>query len=78
MPENFISDENLKILKDENLVHYQKFQEFHKMILNEMKSQAESIAREILKKDGKQPGYENFENELTELTKKIVEKNSNC
>ena len=78
MPENFISDENLKILKDENLVHYQKFQEFHKMILIEMKSQAESIAREILKKDGKQPGYENFENELTELTKKIVEKNLNC
>ena len=78
MPENFISDENLKILKDENLVHYQKFQEFHKMILNEMKSQAESIARKILKKDGKQPGYENFENELTELTKKIVEKNLNC
>ena len=78
MPKNFISDENLKILKDENLVHYQKFQEFHKMILNEMKSQAESIAREILKRDGKQPGYENFENELTELTKKIVEKNLNC
>ena len=78
MPENFISDENLKILKDENLVHYQKFQEFHKMILNEMKSQAVSIAREILKKDGKRPGYENFENELTKLTKKIVEKNLNC
>ena len=78
MPENFISDENFIILKEENLVHDQKFQEFHKMILNEMKSQAESIAREILKRDGKQPGYENFENELTELTKKIVEKNLNC
>ena len=78
MPENFISDENFIILKEENLVHDQKFQEFHKMILNEMKSQAVSIAREILKKDGKRPGYENFENELTELTKKIVEKNLNC
>ena len=34
MPENFICDENFKILKEENLVHDQKFQEIHKMILN--------------------------------------------
>ena len=47
MPENFISDENFIILKEENLVHDQKFQEFHKMILNEMKSQAVSMACEI-------------------------------
>ena len=74
MPENFISDENFIILKEENLVHDQKFQEFHKMILNEMKSQAVSMACEILKKDGNRSGYEDFENELIELTKKIVEK----
>ena len=74
MLENFISDENFKILKEENLVHDQKFQEFHKTILNEMKRQAVFMAREILKKDGKRPGYKDFENELTELTKKIVEK----
>ena len=74
MLEDFISDKNFKILKEENPVHDQKFQEFHKMILNEMKSQAVSMAREILKKDGKRPGYEDFENELTEFTKKIVEK----
>ena len=53
MPENFICDENFKILKEENLVHDQKFQDFHKMIHNEMKSQAVSMAREILIKDGK-------------------------
>ena len=52
MPENFISDENFKILKEENLVHDQNF---HKMIHNEMKSQAVSMARKILKKDGKRP-----------------------
>ena len=74
MPENFISDENFIILKEENLVHDQKFQEFHKMILKEMKSQAVSMAWEILKKDGNRSGYEDFENELIELTKKIVEK----
>ena len=34
MPENFICDENFKILKGERLVHDQKFQEIHKMILN--------------------------------------------
>ena len=50
MPENFISDENFKILKEENLVHDQNFQEFHKMIHNEV-----SMARKILKKDGKRP-----------------------
>ena len=55
MPENFISDENFKILKEENLVHDQNFQEFHKMIHNEMKSQAVSMARKILKNDGKRP-----------------------
>ena len=39
-----------------------------------MRSQAVFIARKILKKDGKRPGYEDFQNELTELTKKIMEK----
>ena len=37
MPENYIRDENFKILKEENLVHDQKF---HKIVLNKMKSQA--------------------------------------
>ena len=78
MLENLISDENFKILKEENLILDQKFQEFHRKILNEMRSQAMFMAREILKKDGKRPGYEDFQNELTELIKKIMEKKLNC
>ena len=78
MLENLISDENFKILKEENLILDQKFQEFHRKILNEMRSQAMFMAREILKQDGKRPGYEDFQNELTELTKKIMEKKLNC
>ena len=47
MLENLISDENFKILKEENLILDQKFQEFHRKILNEMRSQAMFMAREI-------------------------------
>ena len=50
---NFISDEDFKILKEQNQIHDQNFQEFHKKIFNEMLSQEVFMACEILKKDGK-------------------------
>ena len=57
--ENFISKEDFKILKEENIIHKQEFHEIHKKIFN--------MSYEILKKDGKRPGVEDFENELNEL-----------
>ena len=65
--ENFISKEDFKILKEENIIHKQEFHEFHKKIFNKMLYQAVSMSYEILKKDGKRPGVEDFENELNEL-----------
>ena len=72
---NFISDEDFKILKEQNQIHDRNFQEFHKKIFNEMLSQEVFMACEILKKDGKWPGYGDFGNELGELTKKLWKKN---
>ena len=65
--ENFISQEDFKVLKEENIIHEQEFHEFHKNFFNKMLYQAVSMSYEILKKDGKRPAVEDFENELNGL-----------
>ena len=65
--ENFISQEDFKVLKEENIIHEQEFHEFHKKFFNKMLYQAVSMSYEILKKDGKRPAVEDFENELNGL-----------
>ena len=74
MATNNLRENDLKILNEENQIHDENFQEFHKKIFEQMLNAAVFLAFGILKDNGKQPGVGDFEDELTELTKKIMEK----
>ena len=74
MTTNNLRENDLKILNEENQIHDENFQEFHKKIFEEMLNEAVFLAFDILKDNGEPPGLGDFEDELTELTKKIMEK----
>ena len=74
MATNNLRENDLKILNEENQIHDENFQEFHKKIFEHMLNEAVFLAFGILKDNGKRPGVGDFDDELTELTKKIMEK----
>ena len=71
MATNDLRENDLKILNEENHIHDENFQEFHKKIFEHMLNEAVFLAFGILKNNGKRPGVGDFDDELTELTKKI-------
>ena len=74
MAANNLRENDLKILNEKNQIHDENFQEFHKKIFEQMLNEAVFLAFGILKDNGKRHGIGNFEDKLTELTKKIMEK----
>ena len=74
MATNNLRENDLKILNEENQIHDENFQEFHKKVFEHMLNEAVFLAFGILKDNGKRPGVGDFDDELTELTKKIMEK----
>ena len=74
MATNNLRENDLKILNEENQIHDENFQEFHKKVFEHMLNEAVFLAFGILKDNGKRPGVGDFDDELTELAKKIMEK----
>ena len=74
MATNNLRENDLKILNEENQIHDENFQEFHKKVFEHMLNEAVFLAFGILKDNGKRPGVGDFDDELTELTKKNIEK----
>ena len=74
MAANNLIKEDKKILNDENdEIHDENFQEFHKKVFDEMLEQAIFLACKVLDREGKQPGVGDLENEFNYLTKHIME-----
>ena len=74
MAANNLIKEDKKILNDENdEIHDENFQEFHKKVFDEMLEQAMFLACKVLDREGKQPGVGDLENEFNYLTKHIME-----
>ena len=67
-----LNEEHHQILKEENEIHNQKFVDFHKQGFQLMMQEAIFLANDILKQNGERPGVGDFDEKLTELTKKIV------
>ena len=74
MAANNLIKEDKKILNDENdEIHDENFQEFHKKVFDEMLEQAMFLPCKVLDREGKQPGVGDLENEFNYLTKHIME-----
>ena len=74
MAANNLIKEDKKILNDENdEIHDENFQEFHKKVFDEMLEQVMFLACKVLDREGKQPGVGDLENEFNYLTKHIME-----
>ena len=68
-----LNEEHHQILKEENEIHNQKFVDFHKQGFQLMMQEAIFLANDILKQNGERPGVDDFDEKLTELTKKKYE-----
>ena len=50
----------------------EKFQEFHKKVFNEMRTQVIFLSVKILERNGKKPGDDDFEDKINDLIKQII------
>ena len=72
MAEKFDQD-TLNFLMEDNKINNEKFNEFYKKMFNEMLEQSLFLACDLLKKKGERRGAGDFEEKMTNLTKKIME-----
>ena len=66
---NLLNEDDKKFLAKENEIWDEKFQEFHKKVFNEMRTQAIFLTVKILGQNGKKPGDDDFEDKINELIK---------
>ena len=69
---NLLNEDNRKIFVEENKILDEKFQEFHKKVFNEMRTQAICLSIKILERNGKKPGDDDFEDKINDLIKQII------
>ena len=69
---NLLNEDNRKILVEENEILDEKFQEFHKKVFNEMRTQVICLSVKILERNGKKPGDDDFEDKINDLIKQII------
>ena len=69
---NLLNEDDKKRLAEENEIWDEKFQEFHKKVFNEMRTQAIFLSVKILEQNGKKPGDDDFEDKINELIKQII------
>ena len=66
---NLLNEDDKKLLAEENEIWDEKFQEFHKKVFNEMRTQAIFLTVKILGQNGKKPGDDDSEDKINELIK---------
>ena len=71
MAEKF-GEETFELLMKGNQINDEKFNEFHKIIFNEMMEQSIFLACDLSKKKGEQPDVGDFDKKVTNLTKEIM------